>query len=107
MRSQNKYHSVPTEVDGIKFASMKEARRYEELRLLLHAKKIDRLKFHPPYPIVVAGEHIATYYADFQYWDIAKGEEIIEDVKGIKTQVYKLKKKLVETIYTIKITEIA
>lgn len=103
----NKYRNKPVTIDNIRFASLAEAQRYKELKLLLSNNAIERLKFHPPYPIVVAGEHIATYYADFQYWDIAKGIEVIEDVKGIKTEVYKLKKKLVETIYAIKITEIA
>jgi len=103
----NKYRNKSVTIDNIRFASLAEAHRYKELKLLLRNNAIERLKFHPPYPIVVAGEHIATYYADFQYWDIKKGIEVIEDVKGVKTQVYKLKKKLVETIYAISITEIA
>ena len=103
----NKYHAKRVTVDNIKFDSMAEAHRYKELKLLLRNNDIERLKCHPPYPIVVAGEHIATYYADFQYWDIERGIEVIEDVKGVKTEVYKLKKKLVETIYAISITEIA
>ncbi|SRR5258708_2120446 len=103
----NKYRNKSTTIDNLKFASLKEARRYEELKLLLHAKKIDHLKLQPPYPIVVAGKYIATYYADFQYTNLETGKETIEDVKGVKTQVYRLKKKLVETIYAISITEIA
>lgn len=45
------------------------------------------------------------YIADFSYID-NKGKRIVEDVKGIKTEVYKLKKKIFEYRYNLEITEI-
>jgi hypothetical protein len=47
-----------------------------------------------------------SYIADFMYYDKALSKIIIEDVKGMRTPVYNLKKKLIEKFYTIKITEI-
>jgi hypothetical protein len=47
-----------------------------------------------------------TYKSDFMYYDYAQAKIIIEDVKGMKTPIYKLKKKIIEKHYNIKITEI-
>jgi hypothetical protein len=54
--------------------------------------------------VEVQGKLICTYVADFKY--LENGKEVVEDVKGFKTPVYKLKKKLVEAIYGIEIIEI-
>ena len=102
----SKYHAIKTEVDGRVFASRAEARRYSELCLLEKAGEIKRLETQPVYPIVVNGKKICTYIADFRYFDSGFSREIIEDVKGMKTPVYRLKKKLVEALYNITITEI-
>lgn len=100
----NKYSAIKTEVDGIVFASKKEARRYQELKLLQKAKKIHMLELQPKFPIVINKVKVCTYIADFEYME--NGYRIIEDVKGIKTPVYRLKKKLVEVVYGIRIKEI-
>lgn len=96
-----KFGNVPTEVDGIKFASKKEARRYSELRLLERAGEISDLKVQPRYPFTINGFHIATYVADFAYRD-AHGRDVVEDVKGgraTQTDVFRLKAKLFHAIY--------
>jgi len=97
-------------IHGIRFASRKEAARYQELLNLHNAGEIGPVLCQPCFPIAVVnpqGEEvpICRYYADFSYEDKA-GNVIIEDVKGFKTPVYQLKKKLVEALYGIKITEI-
>lgn len=93
-------------VDGILFASKREARRYSELSLLAKAGKIKYGGRQPKFRLEVNGELICTYIADFQYLDLEKQEVITEDVKGHKTAEYKLKKKLMHAIYGIEIQEV-
>lgn len=100
---KNKYSAIKTEVDGIKFDSKAEARRYQNLRLLEKAGEISELSLQPRYDLVVNGKKCGFYKADFKY--IENGKEVVEDVKGITTTVYKLKKKLVKAIYGIDIYE--
>lgn len=111
MRS-HKFNAKPKTVDGIRFASQAEARRYGELKLLAKAGKIAHLSIQPTFPLYVwdcdtqRDVQIGKYIADFQYWD---GEQtVIEDVKSpaTRTAVYKLKKKIVEHRLGITITEI-
>ncbi len=94
---KSKYRAVKTEVDGITFDSKREAARYMELVLLERAGEISRLELQPKYDCVVNGHKICTYKADFRYFS-AEGS-VVEDVKGVKTPVYRLKKKLVEALY--------
>ena len=102
----SKYGAVKTEVDGIVFASKKEAKRYNELKILIMVDEITSLTIQPEYPIVINGHKICVYIADFKYWDRRKNAWVVEDVKGMKTPVYKLKKKLTQAMYKIKIVEI-
>ena len=103
MKYRSKYNAVKTTVDGIKFDSKAEARRYSELKLLLKAKTIADLELQPRYDFVVNGVKIGFYKADFRY---KMGNRlIIEDVKGVKTPVYNLKKKLMKAIHGIDILE--
>lgn len=78
--SRTKYGNVRTKVDGVWFDSKKEARRWQELKLLRIAREISDLRAHVPYPIEVNGIHITTYVADFVYFE--RGRTVIEDVKG-------------------------
>ncbi len=105
-RSKSKYGNVKTVIDGIAFASKKEAKRYGELKLLQHAGKIDSLTCQVPFEVRLNGEKICVYVADFRYLDLETTGYVIEDVKGMRTPVYKLKKKLVEAQYGIVIVEI-
>ena len=100
-----KYNAKKTEVDGFIFDSRAEARRYSELILAERAGEISNLSLQPVFPIIVNEKKIGKYIADFQYTD-RDGNRVIEDVKGVSTPVYRLKKKLVEAIHEINITEI-
>lgn len=102
-----KFGNKKTSIDGFKFDSQAEARRYRELRVFEFAGVIRNLEMHPVFAIKVNGKHVCKYYADFAYWDNKGGKRIVEDVKGVRTAVYKLKKKMVEAMYSITITEIA
>ena len=100
----NKYHARKTEVDGIVFDSKREAARYSELKLLQAAGEIRDLELQPEYELAVAGRVVGKYIADFRYMD--GGRVVVEDAKGVRTDVYRLKKKMVEAIYGIKILEV-
>jgi hypothetical protein len=101
---RNKYGAKTTVVDGIRFHSKRESERYSELKLLQRAGEIRDLTMQPKFPIVVNNEKICVYIADFFY--LAGDKRVVEDVKGAKTALYSIKKKLVEALYDFKITEI-
>lgn len=103
---KNKYNAAKTTIDGIEFASKREAKRYSDLKLLQRAGEISNLELQPSFPITINGQKVCTYKADFQY--MTPNGMIVEDVKGFKTPAYRLKKKLVEAVYQgVKITEIS
>ena len=107
---KNKFGAKKIEIDGHTFDSLKEGRRYNELKLLIRCGNIESLELQPKYPIIVNGVKIGFYKADFRYFDCAKCMTVVEDVKGLKKgsayQLFRLKKKLVEAIYKIKIEEV-
>lgn len=100
---KRKYRNEPTVVDGIRFDSRKEARRYQELLLLERGGKIKALALQPSFDLWANNQHICRYRGDFSY--IENGKTVVEDCKGIRTAVYKLKKKLMRVILGIEILE--
>ena len=104
-KTTSKYKAKKTIVDGIKFDSQKEALRYKELKLLEKVHKIDNLRLQVPFTLIDKSKHgrAIKYIADFVY--CSNGLEIVEDVKGYKTDVYKLKKRLLAEKYGIEIKE--
>lgn len=101
---KSKYRAVRTEVDGIKFASRKEAKRYGELKMLQIAGEISELRLQVPYELNPNGSFSYRYFADFEY--ITKGGvKITEDVKGFRNATYKKKAKLMLKVHGIKIKE--
>ena len=95
-----KYSNKKTLIDGHKFDSKKEANRYSELKMLECAGEIDDLKLQPVFLLqdkFVDAEgnkqRKIEYIADFMYKD-KNGRAIVEDVKGMETDVFKIKKKL-------------
>jgi len=101
----NKYKAIKTVVEGITFDSKKEARRYLQLKLLVRAGAITDLELQPKFDLIVNGTKCGFYKADFRYVNKGVNEVIVEDVKGMKTPVYNLKKKLIKAIYGIEIFE--
>ena len=119
-----KYGNIKTEVDGIKFDSQKEARRYEQLKAAVAAGAITQLRLQADFTLQDAytadtGERIRAirYRADFtyrvkaagydlipavnwqdiEYWrSLRPGELVVEDVKSkaTRTKDYILKRKL-------------
>lgn len=124
----SKYKNKKYTYLGIKFDSLKECRRYSELRLLEQAGKIKDLELQKPYELIPAqyeetsetytkgihkGEHktkllerAVVYRADFVYIDCDTGKQVIEDTKGMRTKEYIVKRKLLLWRYGLKIKEI-
>lgn len=135
-QAKRKYNNTPAErlTDSgktIRFDSQKEARRYDELMLLLKAGKIRDLRLQPQYTLqeaytTSAGEHIRAvrYVADFSYEELVhrayqqdggysfeyvdEWHLAVEDVKSTatKTDKYAIKKKLMREKYGITVREI-
>jgi hypothetical protein len=99
-----KYRNEPKEVDGITFDSTKEAERYMVLKNLEQVGEISNLILQHVFPIIIKGQKICEYIADFTYLDKA-GKQIVEDTKGMKTDVYRMKKKLMKAVNGIEILE--
>lgn len=90
-----------TVVAGRTFHSKKEARRYEELRLLVRAGHVEKLRCQPRYELQegfrdAEGKWVRpiTYVADFEYRE--NGRKVIEDAKGHRTEVFRIKWKMLQ-----------
>lgn len=103
----NKYNARKTTIKGIKFDSKKEALRYIQLLELEKKGIIKKLILQPKFLLQDKFKHQSktiksiNYIADFTY--IKNNQVIVEDVKGIRTSVYNLKKKLFLKLYGSKI----
>lgn len=116
----NKYNARKVAVDGIAFDSVREARRYKELKLMQQAGKISDLRLQVPFELVPAQyehsgevytkgkrkgqpkrgkciEKAVIYKADFVYTE--NGRQIVEDAKGMPTKDYIIKRKLFRHLY--------
>jgi len=121
----SKYHSKKITVDGETFDSKKEYRRYRELLLLEKAGEISNLQRQVKFLLIPSQyEHFprygkngkeltpgkrliekeVSYYADFVYTE--NGRDVVEDVKGVKTPEYILKRKMLLHIHGIRIREV-
>lgn len=100
-----KYHNSKTVIDGIRFDSKKEAKRYLELKILEKAGAIKDLRRQVPYVLINKSRYgrAIKYVADFVYYEDDK--LVVEDVKGVRTPVYKLKKRLMAEVYGIEVKE--
>ena len=93
-----KYKNQFTEVNGVRFHSIREASYYADYRLLLIAGEIHDLVLQPKYPIIINGKKICNVILDFQFRE-KTGHLRVIDVKGMDTPMSKLKRKLVEAVY--------
>lgn len=99
----NKYRNKKTQVDMYVFDSIAESKRYKELELLQRVGEIQDLQLQPKFLLQESFKKNGKtyrkieYIADFKY--IENGKTIVEDVKGIQTDVFKLKHKIFEKVY--------
>jgi len=91
-------------VGGIWFQSSKEADRWGDLVAQQRAGRISGLRRQVSFPLRVNGLLITRYRADAVY--IEDGRRVVEDVKGMRTAIYKLKKKLMAAVHGIEIREV-
>ena len=108
IRRPSKYHNQKTKtIDGIEHDSKKEATRWMELQMLQRAGEIANLRRQVTFELIPKqdGERACNYIADFVYLD-KSGKTIVEDAKGVRTDVYKIKRKLMLWRYGIKIKEV-
>ena len=105
MPRRSKYGAQAVVIDGIRFASKKEGKRYAELKLLAKAGEIKRLEVQPRFTFKIGGQLMFTYIGDFKYLT-RRGIPMVEDVKGVRTPVYRLKRKIIQATYNIVIVEI-
>lgn len=108
---KSKYHAQKTVLDGIKFDSKKEANRYAELRLMERAGLIKGLQRQVRFELIPAfdvdGKHYrpTSYVADFVYTDTKSGKQVVEDCKGFRTDIYRLKAKMFAHKFGVSILE--
>jgi hypothetical protein len=112
--TQHKYGAKKTTIDGITFDSKAEAQHYSRLKLLQRAGEIKEIQIQPRYNLLEAYKHPETgkkvqgidYVADFLV-TYSDGRTEVVDVKGVKTEAYKIKKKLFESKYGKAIREVS
>lgn len=115
---RHKYGARPAVVGARRFDSTREARRYQELELLVRAGAIDGLECQPAFPLHVVELYrsippiqvrtVGTYHGDFRYRDLKTGEIVVEDVKSrpTRTEAYCLRKRIAEAVHGITIREV-
>lgn len=109
---QNKYGNRKVVLDGKRFDSKKEAQRYQELITLQRSGWISGLECQKRFELIPVQkdgdgkiiENKCVYVADFCYQQ--DGKTIVEDVKGVKTDVYIIKRKLMLYVHGIRVREI-
>lgn len=108
-----KYHNSKITVDGRRFDSKKEARRYQELKFLERANMISDLQCQVKFVLIPSQrdpntkrviERECAYIADFVYTQ--NGEKVVEDTKGFKTKDYIIKRKLMLYVHGIRVKEV-
>lgn len=98
---RHKYGAKAVDVDGIRFASKKEANRWFELKTMLASGMISELKRQVAFDLVVNGIKVAKYISDFVY--VEDGAQIVEDAKGVRTAMFRLKAKLLKACHGIEV----
>lgn len=103
LQGKNKYGAIKTEYNGVMYDSKAEAHRAAELDLLARTGVIENIERQVKFPIIINGVKVFTYLADFTYQYKRTGVKVIEDVKGVRTAMFNLKKKCVEAQYGVTI----
>lgn len=104
-----KYRNQPVTIDGRRFPSQKEGKRYVALRLMERAGEVVDLELQPRFPLAVNGLHVCEYRADFRYREVKTGNVIVEDVKSAATKadrLYQFKTRLLYALTGIAVREV-
>jgi hypothetical protein len=115
VKAKPKHKNIKVVIDGIKFDSMKEGKRYYELKLMQERGLIESLAMQQPFvlaqSVVLDGKKKPAfmYFADFCYQLPKSHALVVEDVKSLATRklpAYRIKKHLMKSVHDIEITEI-
>ena len=99
-----KYRNEPVVVDGRRYASKREAAYCEELIQLEKAGKIGGLELQKRFELLgPTGEVICVYVADAAFWDHERDRFRVIDVKGVETEAFKLKRKMMRALNGIEV----
>jgi hypothetical protein len=101
---RQKYGNKKCVVDGITFDSIREANHYKLLKLRESVGSISDLNLQVRFPLIVNSILIAAYVCDFVY--VENGRRVVVDVKGIKTRIYSVKRKLMMAVHGIEVQEV-
>lgn len=101
----SKYRNKRVTIDGLKFDSIAEGNRWCILRLMEKAGEVEDLRRQVRFALKVNGCHICDYICDFDYVETKTGHHITEDVKGVRTRDYIIKRNLMAAVYGIDILE--
>lgn len=100
----SKYRNVPTVVDGIRFASKREAAYYSELKLREKAGEVYEIELQRRYALTAPnGMLLATYVADMVFYDAVQRKTRVVDVKGKETDMFRLKRKMMRGLLGIEV----
>jgi len=103
---RNKYGATRTLTDGIWFDSKKEAQRYLDLKHLQQTGHVRWFARQPRFVLPGGIEYVADFVVAWaDSWN-RPGHVTVEDVKGVRTKTYRLKKRQVEVLYHVKIQEV-
>ena len=100
---ENKFGAVASVEDGKRVDSKAERKHLALLRLRLRAGEIYALACQPEFPLIVNGQFIGKYTADFAFWDAHEDRFRVIDVKGVETREFKRAKKHVKALYGIEV----
>lgn len=99
-----KYRNQPVVIDGIRFASKREGAYYGALKDREKRGEVTGVELQTPFKLLgPKGELIATYKADFVFWDAQQARRRVIDVKGVETPEFKLKKKMMRALLGIEV----
>lgn len=103
-KSRSKYGNKKTVLDGIRFDSKAEAAYYAQLKMREKAGEVTAVELQRPFPLLSpTGELMATYKADFAFWDNREGRFRVIDVKGFETKEFRLKRKMMRGLLGIEV----
>ena len=106
-KRRNKYSAQSSWIDGHRFASKAEAKYYMTLKLRERLGEVTNVQRQEPFVVLgPKGQVVCTYRSDFTFWDNVEKRKRVIDVKGFRTPLYKLKKKLVEAFHNVTIEEV-
>jgi hypothetical protein len=113
---RSKYGNVRTTIDGYTFASKREARAYQDLKLREKAGEVRDVELQPRFDLAVNGVKICVYVGDFRFRELSHlgdgmthprwDRVVVADSKGARTRVYEMKRKLMKAIHGIEIREL-